>query len=396
MSHIEIAEGIELVGVDDIESELFENLWPVADGGVSINSYLVKGETVALIDTAPEAKAHELLANLERSLGGKPLGHIVLNHVEPDHSGALRAVTVAHPGAKIHCTKKAAELLNLYGIRESGCNEVKEGDTLDLGGRRLRFLVYPFVHWPDTMMTFEENTGALFSCDAFGAFGALRGKVSDEEIPDTAKLEREALRYFSNVMVSYPKPVLKAAARAKELPLKAVAPSHGPIWKRDPMKVIGLYEGWAASTENPAGNGITVIFGSMYGTTARVAHAVADGLASAGAQFELFDASRSHDSHILASLCSKRGVIVGSPTYDAGLFPPVARALMTARRKGLSNRVAAFFGGCGWGANPRKEFNEMAEALKWSVRDGFDFKGAANEDVLTRARAFGKAFAEGL
>ncbi len=344
MPAIEIRPGIYWVGANDRTTDLFEGLWPITREGVSYNSYLVSDERKALIDLTEAGMLDALLAQIESVADPAGLDYIVVNHMEPDHTGVLRSLRRIAPNAEILGSKKALELMaSYYGVTE-GVRAVQDGETLSLGRRTLQFHSTPFVHWPETMVTYAREAKVLFSCDAFGGYGALDGGIFDDECGDCSFYERESLRYYTNIVCQYSKNVLKAIERLKDLPIEVVAPSHGLVWRRNPGRIVDLYRRWAGYASGPAEPGVTVVFTSMYGHTRAMAEAVAEGVARAGVPVTVFDAARTHPSYILPALYSRQEVLVGSATYEGGLMPPMANLLNLAvlgssqrRRKRASN-----------------------------------------------------------
>ncbi|MCX8013898.1 MAG: FprA family A-type flavoprotein, partial [Rectinema sp.] len=254
----------------DVRTEdLFEGIWPIPYG-VSLNSYLVKGDKIALIDLvrdwvgAPGELAGQL-AGAGVSLGD--IDYLILNHLEPDHTGWLREFLDINTKAVIISTSKGIELVNSFYFEYERVKAVKNGDTLDLGdGQVLRFFETPNVHWPETMMTWAEDGGVLFSCDGFGSFGALGDRVFDDEFtPEEHEFfESESLRYYANIVASFSLFVKRAIEKLKDLDIKVVAPSHGIIWRSQPSIILERYLRYAQYLEGPREKEIAVIWGSMY------------------------------------------------------------------------------------------------------------------------------------
>ena len=384
----EVRPGIFWVGVNDRTTDLFEGVWPLPHG-VSYNAYLVVGDKTALIDGVKAPFADELLRNIAQVLPPEELDYIVVNHMEPDHSGSLPRLRRVAPDARVLATAAALPMLaRFYGISE-GVVAVSDGESLDLGGKVLRFYHIPFVHWPETMATYEATEKVLFPCDAFGGFRALDGVLFDDEV-DVAEYEDEILRYFSNIVGMHSKPVLRAIEKLQGLEIAVIAPSHGLVWRRDPGHIVELYARWARMEAAP---GVTVIFGSMYGFTARAAEEVARGAAEAGVPVRVLDAGRAHVSFLIREAWKRRGLVLGAPTYDAGIFPPVEHLLRLLERKRLRGRVAGLFGAYGWRGGSVDKMRERVEALGWEVVDAVAFHGAPTPEDLARARALGEAVA---
>lgn len=242
-------------------------------------------------------------------------------------------------------------------------------------------------------MTYVDEEEMLFSCDAFGSYGALRGGIFDDQCSELAFYEKEALRYYVNIVAVFSRPVLQAISKLEDVPVSIIAPSHGLIWREHPERIVTLYERWAGYAGTPGDVGVTLIYGTMYGNTEGMMNAVAQGIADEGVEVDIFDARRTHVSYILPSLWTKRGVMVGAPTYEGGLFPPVAQVLNMAQTKRIRNKMATHFGSFGWSGGAQREFEALAEELKWETSEPFEFRGGATDEDLRQGKAFGSAFA---
>ncbi|MHB0858095.1 MAG: FprA family A-type flavoprotein [Anaerolineae bacterium] len=394
MPAIEIKPGIHWIGVNDRLTDLFEGLWPIREEGISYNSYLVTDEKNVLVDLTKATQEGAFLDQIGNVIDPARLDYIVLNHMEPDHTGAIRILRQVAPHAEYLCTARAKALLDaLFGFSEH-VHVVEDGEELAIGQKRLRFLSIPFVHWPETMATYEVTQKVLFPCDGFGGYGALRGAIFDDQYDDMDDYLREALRYFANIIALYSGPVLRAIEKLQSLEIDVVAPSHGLVWRKEPQRIIALYKHWAEYVGKPGDRGVTLIYGSMYGNTEEMMNAVAQGISDVGVPVRIFDAARTHASYILPSLMTRRGVMIGAPTYEGSLFPPVEEALRIAQHKRLGNKTAAIFGSYGWGGGAEREFRKLAEQLKWDVADAFVFNGAPTYEDLRKGEAFGQRFGE--
>jgi flavorubredoxin len=283
-------------------------------------------------------------------------------------------------------------LESFYGITE-GVQVVQDGDTLPLGQHTLRFVHTPFVHWPETMMTYEASERILFSCDAFGSYGALRGAIFDDECTDLDFYKREALRYYVNIVAVFSRPTLKAIAKLADVPISIIAPSHGLIWREHPKTIVDLYKKWAEYATGPTEVGITLMYGSMYGNTEKMMNAVAQGISQEGVPLTIFDVAHTHVSYILPSLWTQRGVMVGAPTYEGSLFPLMAQALDMVATKRIQNKQVARFGSYGWSGGAQRHFERLIEPLKWELTDSFEFTGSPTQDDLQYGEEFGARFA---
>ena len=255
---IEITDKIYYVGVNDRNKELFEGLWPLPNG-VSYNSYLIDDEKVCLIDTVEVDFFMPYLKNIREVLGDRQIDYLVINHMEPDHSGAIELIRKYYPGVKIVANKKTFGMIEgFYGVTADEV-EVKNGSTLSLGKHQLSFVLTPMVHWPETMVTLETTTNTLFSGDAFGCFGALNGGIIDSEINcDTFWLEM--VRYYSNIVGKYGTPVQNALKKLEGVQLDYICSTHGPVWHEYIDKVVGIYDRLSRyETEE----GIVICYGTM-------------------------------------------------------------------------------------------------------------------------------------
>jgi anaerobic nitric oxide reductase flavorubredoxin len=393
MLPVEIKPGITWVGVNDRITELFEGLWTIKLEGVSYNSYLIRDEKTVVIDLCKSMLTGEYVNQLEDLVTLEKLDYVIINHMEPDHTGALRALIKKAPNVQILGTAKTREMLReFYGITEN-VRAVADGEILNLGQHTLRFVVSPFLHWPETMMTYEEKEQILFSCDAFGSYGALNGNIFDDLAGDLAWYEQEALRYYTNILAIFPKPVRNALAKLAKVPVNMIAPSHGLIWRKNPKRMLELYDTWSNLATEPAEPGVTLMYASMYGNTEAVMEAVAQGVAEAGLPLKIFNVSKTPMSYILPQLLTRNGVIIGAPTYEGGLFPDMSTALHIAEGKHMFNRKAAYFGSHAWAGGAEREFLTLAEELKWEIIGTFNFTGAPSREELSQARDFGREFA---
>jgi anaerobic nitric oxide reductase flavorubredoxin len=393
MGPVEIKPDIYWIGVNDRKTDLFEGLWPIEQVGVSYNSYLILDEKKAIIDLSKEIMTDELLEQIGQVADISQLDYVIINHMEPDHSGALRRLRELAPQVTLVGSARTEKMLKaFYGITD-GVQVVKDGDTLSLGRHTLKFISTPRVHWPETMMTYEPSGQILFSCDAFGSYGLLTDTIFDDQCSDLAYYEREALRYYTNILAAFGKPVLNAFDKLAKVPVSIVAPSHGLVWRGNPEHILNLYKQWATYSIQPSEPGVTIIYGSMYGNTGRIVEAVARGIAEESVPFDMYDAARTHVSYILPSLWTKRGVLIGAPTYERSLFPPVNQVLKMAELKEIFHKQTAYVGSYAWGGGAQKVFENAVESLQWKVIDSLVFAGGPSPEDLKRAEDLGRAFA---
>jgi anaerobic nitric oxide reductase flavorubredoxin len=394
MLPIQIKPGIHWIGMNDRSTELFEGLWPIRQEGISYNSYLIDDEKKALIDLSTEKLSGALISQIQSFFDVSKLDFIIINHIEPDHSGALQNLLHIVPQVTILGTQKTREMLkNFYGITEN-VRVVSDGETLSLGKHQLCFIATPFVHWPETMMTLETTEDILFSCDGFGGYGALPGVIFDDEIANLQWYETEATRYFVNIISTFCKPVRNAIAKVSEFPIAIIAPSHGLVWRKDPQRIVRLYQKLVNCAFGPADLGITLIYSSMYGNTERMMEVIAQGIADEKVPLSIYNATSTHTSYIMPALWSQLGVMIGSPTYEGGLFPGLAPVIKLASAKHIQNKVAARFGSFAWNSGVQREFESLTAELKWELAGKLDFAGAPSAEDLVKGRSFGAEFAK--
>ena len=399
MTAIKLADDIYWVGADVHSEDLFEGIWPTPNG-VSLNAYVVKGDKIAVIELVREWGGASLtfLQNLkELGITPKDIDYIILNHLEPDHSGFTYTLRKLAPDAEIICTEKGAALVNgFYGINDNIRN-VKSGDTLNLGqGKELTFAEIPNVHWPETMVSFEKESGILFSSDAFGSFGAFRGSIFDDEQPAANKSywETEMLRYYANIVATFSPSVLKAIEALGGLDVKMVAPSHGLLWRGHPKAVINKYVRYANYNKDLAEPEVCVVWGSMYGNTEVMLSAVVKGIAHAGVPVTVYRVPNEDASFILADAYKAAGLVIGCPTYEYAMFPPMKYLIELLVKKHVWYKKAGYFGSFGWSGGALKDFNELSKNMHWDIVDPLTFKGYPTVDDLAKGEQMGVLIAQ--
>ena len=396
MSSIEIKPGVFWIGVNDRTTDLFEGIWPISKEGVSYNSYLINDRKKAVIDLAKSFKTDSFLDQIEQVTDPASIDYLVVNHVEPDHTGIINTFRKINPGVTILCTAKAKKMLeNFYHI-PSGIREVADGEEVSLGTHTLKFFHVPFVHWPETMATFDPYSNILFSCDAFGGYGALKGALFDDECTNLDFYMKESLRYFVNIIAKFTGPVLKAIEKLKGLPVEVIAPSHGLVFRKNPGVIVDLYTKWSEYAHGPGERAVTLIYGSMYGNTEAMMNAVAQGISREGVPVEIFDTARTHVSYILPSLWTNAGVMLGAPTYEGSLFPPLEHVLQMAVLKQVKKRTAAMFGSYGWSKGALAQIKRIIEPADWNLSAEFEFPGGPSTEQIRQGGEFGAAFARAL
>lgn len=393
-----ISDRIYALHADVKTEDLFEGIWPIPDG-VSLNSFLVKGEKVALVDLVRDWGGAPAALETGLSQAGLRLAdvdYLVLNHLEPDHTGWLAEYRRMNPKVKILATSKGVELVKSFYKVVDGVEAVKTGDSLDLGaGMVLSFLEAPNVHWPETMVTFEPSSGTLFSCDAFGSFGMLGDRVFDDEFNarEHERFEAEALRYYSNIVASFGTFVKRAIDKVDALDVKVVAPSHGIVWRKDPRRIIERYRKYASYLDGGREKEICVIWGSMYGNTEKGLAAAIRGIEDEGLGFTMHRVPNEDASYILSDAYKSEGILVAMPTYEYKMFPPMAYVLDLLARKHVNGRSALRIGSWGWVGGAKKEYDEALAALKWDSVGSLEWAGVPDDATLAALREKGRELA---
>ena len=358
-----VAKDIYYVGVNDRQKALFENLWPLP-GGVSYNSYLIVDDKTVLVDTVDICYSDLFFKRVAKLLGGRKLDYLVVDHMEPDHAGSIRLLRQIYPDVKIIGNKQTFGMLAGYHGITDGLHEVKEGDTLDLGHHKLSFYMAPMVHWPEVMVTYEETEKVLFSADAFGTFGTLDGGVLDTDM-DTDRFWSEMTRYYANIVGKYGGPVQRALKKLSGLEIHTICSTHGPVWTKQSGDVIALYD---RLSRYEGLDGVTIVYGSMYGHTEQMAEDIATALSDGGVRhIAMHNVSKSHGSYILRDVFNYRGLIVGCPTYSGQLYPEVEMVLSEIKLREVKDRLFSYFGSFTWAGAAVKHLAAYAEAMKGEV-----------------------------
>ena len=388
-----IGERIYWTSVNDRRKQLFENIWPLPNG-VSYNSYLIRDEKCALMDTVESGSDRSYLDWLADTLEGRPLDYLVIHHMELDHSGEIENLVRQYPDVRIVGNAKTFRVLEAYFGKLPNLVEVKDGDTLSLGYHNLKFVFTPWVHWPETMMTFDETEGVLFAGDGFGCFGTLDGGFLDTRI----NLDRywdEMVRYYSNIVGKYGSPVQKALAKLGGLPISTICSTHGPVWTENIAKVIGIYD---KLSRYAADEGVVIAYGSMYGNTEQMAEAIAAELSAQGIKnIVMHNVSKSNPSYIIADIFKYRGLIIGSPTYSNQIYPEIESLLSKILVREVKGRYLGYFGSFCWAGAAVKRMGEFAEKSKFEiVGDPVEMKQAMKDITYEQCENLARAMAERL
>ena len=389
----QLSERIFYVGVNDDDKVLFEGLWPLPVG-VSYNSYIVADEKVALIDTVECGFEDEFIANIEDAVPGRQIDYLVVNHMEPDHSSLVALMLEKYPELKIVANAKTLPMLaGYYGVPEEKVIVMSEGESLSLGSCSLSFHMIPMVHWPETMVTWCDEEKTIFSGDAFGTFGALENGITDKHISQNGHnafqmYKDEMMRYYSNIVGKYGGPVQTALKKLAGLDIKRVCSTHGPVWERNISEVIDLYDKMSRyETER----GVCLVYGSMYGNTAAAADALAMELESLGIPYAIHDLAGNNAGELgvsgaLRDVFKYDTIVVGSPTYNNGIYPPVETFMKALQARMIKNRRFYAFGSYTWAGASVRLLNEMASTMNFDILGaGLSFPQAYTREKVDMA-----------
>lgn len=360
--------------------------------GATYNSYLIRDEKVALIDTVKAPYVDTLLANVSALTDLDAIDYIVCNHAEPDHSGALARVTEALPNAVLLCSAKCNETLSLYhDTHDWNLRVVKTGDSVSLGQRTLSFIETPMVHWPDSMFTYVPEERLLFSMDGFGQHYASSARF-DDEVPICVVMQ-EAKTYYANIVMPYGKRVAKVLEQASALDIEMIAPSHGVIWRKHIPDIVKAYTGWSVCRPECK---VVVLYDTMWDSTAAMARSIHQGAAQAeGVDARLVHIRTTELTQIATEMLDVAAVALGSSTLNQDVLPMVAAVLSYIKGLRPVGKVGIAFGSYGWGKGSPEVINDALKAMRWEVlRDPIQARYKPTDAILDECRAAGQRLAQ--
>lgn len=385
-----INESVKWVGKIDWELRKFHGEDLSTHRGSSYNSYLVQDEKTVLIDTVWEPFADEFIEQLKKEVDLKKIDYIIANHGEIDHSGALPALMREIPGTPIYCTNNGIKSLKGQYHEDWNFVPVRTGDKLNLGKKEIIFIEAPMLHWPDTMFSYLTEDNILFSNDAFGQHYASERMYN--ELVDQSELYWEALKYYANILAPFSKLVDKKINEVLNLNLKIdmICPSHGVIWRKDPLQIVKKYQEWANAYQE---NQITIIYDTMWNETRRMAEAIANGIKQANSDItiKLFNSARSDNNDIITEVFRSKAILVGSPTVNRSVLHSTGGLLGVLKGLGLKNKKAAAFGTYGWSGEGVKIITEELEKAGFEIiNDGIKLMWNPDEEGKQKCIEFGK------
>ncbi|EKQ57970.1 MULTISPECIES: FprA family A-type flavoprotein [unclassified Clostridium] len=359
----EITEDLYWVGGNDRRLALFENVHPIPRG-VSYNSYLLLDEKTVLFDTVDWSICRQFLENIKGVLGERTLDYMVINHMEPDHAACIEEIVIRYPDVQIICTEKASLFMRQFGFDIDGIvTEVKEGDTMSFGKHNVVFVAAPMVHWPEAMVTFDTTNGVLFSADAFGSFGALDGKLFNDEVNFDRDWIDDARRYYTNIVGKYGPHVQALLKKAGTIDIKIICPLHGPVWRNDFAYLLDKYDKW--SSYEPEEKGVVIVYGSMYGNTEAAANDLATRLVKKGmTNVAMYDVSSTHVSYLISDSFKYSHIVLASVTYNLNIYPPMHDYILDMKALNLQKRTFALIENGSWAPQSGKLMRELIGQMK--------------------------------
>jgi anaerobic nitric oxide reductase flavorubredoxin len=389
MSKITLAEGITWVGVVD---------WNIRDfhgyetrRGTTYNAYLIEDEKIALVDTVKHVFSNELLRKIREVTDLEKIDYLVINHVEMDHSSSLPIIAKEAKNATIIASQRGKDAIIEHYGRDFNIQTVKTGAELKLGRRTLRFVEAPMLHWPDSMFTYVVEDKILMPNDAFGQHFASFERFDDEVDPHV--LTEETTTYYANILMPFAPLITRKIQEVIQMgiPIAMIAPSHGIIWRSDPSKIIKAYLDWSAPISK---NKVVIVYDTMWGSTEKMARAIAEGAASKKAEVKLMKLRAANRTEVMTEILDAKAVVVGSPTLNNGMFPTLGSFLTYTTGLRPKGKLWSFFGSYGWGGGAVKNMVEMARKAGFEVYEPtVQVKYVPDDEDLKKCFEFGQQIA---
>ena len=392
MAPVKVLENIFWVGAVDWNKRHFHGFSYSTQRGTSYNAYLIIDKKIALVDTVDHAFSEEMIEKIKEIIDPSKIDYLIANHVESDHSGAIREILKLAPNATVVGTENCKAGLEKHYFGNWKFQTVKTGDTLNLGERTLTFLEAKMLHWPDSMFTYIEKDALLLSNDGFGQHLASSKRFDDEVNQDI--LMWEAGKYYANILWLYSALVVKKIEEVQKLGLKIdmIAPSHGIIWRKDPMKIVTAYLKWA---KGEASKKVIIVYDTMWASTEKMAKAMLDGIVSEGLEATLYRLPVSDNGDIIGELLDTKGILVGSSTINNGVLPTVSPFLREMEGLRPKNKLAAVFGSYGWGGGATAAIEKSLQLGGMDlVMPAITVKWVPTKKELEKCYEFGQEFAK--
>jgi len=383
LSKLEVKSGIYWVGAIDWDIRNFHGY--LTQRGTTYNAFLVIDEKIVLVDTVKHYMFDEMLSRIREIIDPAKIDYVLSNHVEMDHSGSLPKILEHTPNAKVITSTQGEKGLRRHFKKDWDFVVVKSGDTLKIGKRTLHFVHTPMVHWPDSMVTYVPEEKIIFSSDAFGQHIATAERFDDEL--DWGILKEEAGKYYANIVLPYGEQTKKALEAVSGLTIEMVCPDHGVIWRSMIPDILEEYKKWA---DHRTDKKALIVYDSMWGSTAKLAYSLRDGLESEGINVTLRNLKSIHISDIMTDLLTTKAVFIGSPTLNNGVLPSIGAFLTYIKGLRPKNRIGFAFGSYGWGGQSVGEIEKVMKELKWDMPiEGVRYQYIPDDDELESMKKTG-------
>ncbi|MFZ3167063.1 MAG: flavodoxin domain-containing protein [Candidatus Methanoperedens sp.] len=389
---VELKEGVYWVGVVDWNIKQFHGHEYSTHRGTTYNAYLIIDEKIALVDTVWDPYSQEMIKNIEKIIDVKKIDYVIANHAEVDHSGGLPELMKLIPNATVVVSEKGRESIPKHYHEDWNFKVVKTGDSISLGKNSLVFVAAPMLHWPDSMFTYLTGKNILMPNDAFGMHFASSSRFNDEV--DEIEVYQEAIKFYANILTPFSDLVIRKIDEFKKLniPVDIIAPSHGIIWRKDPLQIVNKYYEWAQGKNDGS---VVIIYDTMWKATEKMAEAIADGLEKEGVKYKLFNMAVCDRNDVLTEVFKTKGIIIGSPALNNGLLPTIKPILEDLKGLKFKNKVGAAFGSYGWSGENVKHIEETLEKAKIKIlQEGIKFKWQPSKEELDKCVEFGRQFAQ--
>lgn len=391
---IEVKDNIFWVGKSDWDLRKFHGNELSTHRGSSYNAYLIKDEKTVLVDTVWNPYKEEFVENLEKEVGLENIDYIVINHSEPDHAGSLGLLMSKIPNTPIYCTKSGAEIIKKHFHEDWNFKIVKTGDKINIGQTDLTFIEMKMIHWPDSMMTYVNKAKVVLSNDAFGQHYCTSSLFNDEV--DNCELYQEAIKYYANIVAPFSMMVKKKVEEIKALNLEIdiIAPSHGVIWRKDPLQIVEKYYDWACDYHEEF---VSIVYDTMYNATKMMADSIAEGLRKHGIVSKLYNASVTDRNDLITEIFKSKGVVIGSCTVNNGVLAAIGGLIEEIKGLKLKRKFAGAFGTYGWSGESGKIISQTLKSAGLNViGEPIMFKYKPTEDELKECVEFGETIAKAM
>ena len=391
---MKVANDIYWVGAVDWNARSFHGHTYSTKRGTTYNAYLIIDEKIVLVDTVLPAFSAELIEKIKKIVAPEKIDYIIANHVETDHSGAMPEIMKLCPKAKVFCTAKGKEGLFKHYYGNWDFQVVKAGDKINLGKKTLTFIEAPMIHWPDSMFTYCPEEQLLMPNDAFGQHYATSERFDDET--DACSLMDEAAKYYGNILWPLSSVILKKIEEVMKMniAIKTIAPSHGIIWRKDPMKIVNAYLGWA---KNETKSKVVVVYETMWQSTEKMARKIAEGITDCGIEVKLFDIAQSDRTEVIKEMMDARGFVIGSSTHDNDMLTAIAGFLQFLKGLRPQKRVACVFGSYGWAGGAAASMEKVLKETGIEiVQDAWAVKYVPDMTELEKCYQYGVGFAKNI